>query len=119
MSDYPEHEKLRKISDQSQICGEFLEWLRGGHEGSPGLHLCQWKEAPEDVPHWIHDETGEPVSFSSRHATENPEWYPSGYYSPGLTTQELLARFFGIDQKKIDEEKEQMLAALREMNTVP
>jgi hypothetical protein len=115
MSDYPEHEKLRKISDQSQICGEFLEWLKGGYQGSPGLHLCQWKEAA-DVPHWVHDETGEEVSFSHRHATANPEWYPAGYYSPGRTTQELLAQFFGIDQKKIDAEKEQMLADIRAAN---
>ncbi len=27
MSDYPEHDKLAKIAEQSQTCGEFLEWL--------------------------------------------------------------------------------------------
>lgn len=26
-SAYPEHDKLRKISDRSQACGEFLDWL--------------------------------------------------------------------------------------------
>ena len=29
---YPEHEKLKKIQDQSQIVGEFLEWLSCEHE---------------------------------------------------------------------------------------
>ena len=24
---YPEHEKLKEIQEQYQICGEFLEWL--------------------------------------------------------------------------------------------
>jgi hypothetical protein len=33
---YPEHEKLAKISDQSQICGEFIEWLEQHH-----IHLCE------------------------------------------------------------------------------
>jgi hypothetical protein len=27
MAQYPEHEKLQEIRDQSQKCGEFLEWL--------------------------------------------------------------------------------------------
>lgn len=27
-ADYPEHEKLRAIRDQSQKAGEFLEWLQ-------------------------------------------------------------------------------------------
>jgi hypothetical protein len=27
MAQYPEHEKLKEIRDQSQKCGEFLEWL--------------------------------------------------------------------------------------------
>lgn len=28
MANYPEHEKMRKISDQSQAVGDFLEWVR-------------------------------------------------------------------------------------------
>ena len=27
----PECDKLSKIASQSQICGEFLEWVRGRH----------------------------------------------------------------------------------------
>lgn len=39
MSQYPEHDKLSQISDQSQSCGEFVEWLH-----SEGLHLMRWRE---------------------------------------------------------------------------
>ena len=35
-TEYPEHERLRAISDQSQVCGEFIEWLEGH-----GYHVCQ------------------------------------------------------------------------------
>lgn len=35
---YPEHEKLRKISDKSQVVGEFLEWL----EDTKGWRLARW-----------------------------------------------------------------------------
>lgn len=31
MSAYPEHEKLQAVKEQSQICGEFLEWLHQKH----------------------------------------------------------------------------------------
>lgn len=115
MSDYPEHDKLHAISEQSQVCGEFLEWLQGGFEGSPNLHVVRWKDE-SDAPKWVHERTGEPVPFANRRAVENPDYYPSGYYSPGLNTQELLAMFFGIDQAKIDKEKEQILAAMRAAN---
>jgi hypothetical protein len=40
MSDYPEHDKLRAIHEQSQAIGEFLDWLRSPvDEGGKGVHL--------------------------------------------------------------------------------
>lgn len=36
MSVYPEHDKLRKIADKSQVCGEFIDWLE-----SRGIVLCE------------------------------------------------------------------------------
>ena len=33
MSKYPEHEKLKKVSKASQICGEFLSWLLSDEGG--------------------------------------------------------------------------------------
>lgn len=38
MSEYPEHEKLKLVSDRSQAIGEFLEWLL------TDLTLCDWHE---------------------------------------------------------------------------
>lgn len=29
MSKHPEHDKLQKVSDQTQVIGEFLEWAEG------------------------------------------------------------------------------------------
>jgi hypothetical protein len=79
--DYPEHDKLHKIQDQSQACGEFIDWLE-----SQGLHLCE--ADPESGRYW---------------PTHRP-------------LRGLLADFFGIDQRKIDAEKEQMIAAMRALN---
>lgn len=36
MSDYPEHEKLQAVKDESQAAGAFLWWLRD----EKGLFLC-------------------------------------------------------------------------------
>jgi hypothetical protein len=37
---YPEHEKLDKVKDQSEICGEFLDWLRI----EKNLALCKYHQ---------------------------------------------------------------------------
>lgn len=34
--DYPEHFKLARVQEQSQACGEFLEWLN-----QQGIELCR------------------------------------------------------------------------------
>jgi hypothetical protein len=31
MSKYPEHEKMKKIADESQACGDFIHWAT--HKG--------------------------------------------------------------------------------------
>jgi len=38
MTDYPEHAKLKAVSDKSQIIGEFLDWLTNER----GLTLAYW-----------------------------------------------------------------------------
>jgi hypothetical protein len=97
MSDYPEHDKLTKISGMSQEIGNFLEWLKGGYDNSPEhMTVCDLKEV------------------RGGHVYE-PDTYSDGmlkYFPTYATTQELLARYFDIDQKKIDAEKLAMLDAM-------
>jgi hypothetical protein len=38
---FPEHDKLKAISGQSQTCGEFLEWLRDEHAEDWGFVRVQ------------------------------------------------------------------------------
>lgn len=37
MTTYPEHERMALIDDQSQIIGEFIDWL----EQESGYEICQ------------------------------------------------------------------------------
>lgn len=39
---YPEHEKLRKVREESQVQGELLEWL----SDELGLTLCETRPEP-------------------------------------------------------------------------
>ena len=79
MSQYPEHDKLAKISSKSQIVGEFMEWVQDRHCAS--LH------------HYVMDHNF-PVSLN-------------------ISIRDLLAEFFEIDQKVIDQEKQNMLDKVR------
>lgn len=81
---YPEHEKLKKISDKSQAIYDFIEWINHKKE----IYLSEWVTMP--------GRRSDPVLSYAR-----------------TSTHSLLAEFFGIDQSKIDTEKETMLELIR------
>lgn len=83
MSDYPEHDKLSKVKDESQTCGEFIEWL--GNEKS--IYLGNTREF---------DDVGERFTTIG---------------IPPI--QQLLAEFFDIDYDELMREKDQMLRDIR------
>lgn len=86
MSDYPESERLHKLIDGVHQIHEFLEWTR-----SEGLVLCRIQD------------TGR-IRFDA----PVEEYFPS-YES----MQDLIYRFFGIDDAKLERERRAMLEALR------
>lgn len=139
MTDYPEHEKLRRISDQSQAIGEFLDWLT--HER--GVELQEFRVWYEWVPpansRW-------PELYGPRtpvRLTGYTWWPPGGRERPDVayepessmeqrlyghfrrhegwfhvraSIRDLLADYFDIDQNRLEDEKRQMLDAQRRLN---
>lgn len=114
-AEYPEHQKLQAISDESQAIGEFIE--------NGGFVLCTHREAGdngEPLYVWCDgcDHGGrQPTSrdYYRDLAEENPayeSWYP-GYVPVGKPINELLADYFGIDLAALEREKRQMLDAVR------
>ncbi len=84
MSDeYPEHDKLSAIQSQSQAIHEFIEWLGSGEAGKNGEYL--------------------EIGYHDGNCTES-------YFEK---TTDLVARFFEIDLKKLEEEKCKMLEECR------
>lgn len=48
MSDYPEHDKLRQVSDQTQAIGEFMDWLE-----TKGIFLGRYVDG-SNFPRHVH-----------------------------------------------------------------
>lgn len=93
MNEYPEHEKLNKVKDQSQAIGEFLEWLNVEKK----YQVCQYVDAIGES-----DEDGDVVQFPVK-----------GYLPIMERAEQLLAEFFAIDLDKLEEEKVKMLGFMR------
>lgn len=88
MKIYPEHEKQRKILNDAQAIGKFIDWL---HQKG----MCIAKEDG------FHSEENSPWSFLVRYK---------------YSINQILAEHFKIDLNKIEEEKEDMLNEFRKIN---
>lgn len=84
---YPECEKLKKVSEESNKIGAFLDWLMN----EKYIHLCTYEEA-----HEIDDED-----------------LSEGYYGINRTIEDLLAEYFEIDMDKVEKERRQILEKLQ------
>lgn len=120
MSDYPEHDKQREVAEISQEIGEFLDF------GLPrmGLQLYQKITRSCEAAHkycsasaWHTTEElatiVDPDSRGPEGRVQIMEWVPTH-----RSIQSVLAEYFGIDQKKIDAEKDAMLRAMRKANAM-
>lgn len=84
---WPEHEKLMKVKDKSQMIGDFLEWL-----GEQSFEISEYEEC---------EDCGCEHLFPIRKNRE-----------------QLLAEYFGIDLKVLEDEKQQMLDEVRKQNEI-
>jgi hypothetical protein len=73
---YPECDKLHMVKYDSQVIGEFLDWLQ--HERKPTLLLCDC------------------LNKHSMYSTFQPS---------AITVEKLLAEYFGINLDRLEAEK--------------
>lgn len=98
MSKYPEHDKLQNVKNKSQWLGEFFEWLRNEKK----INLFTYEDEVYSVPNGGRLQNGH----------EDPVLVPFH-----TSTSNLLAEFLDIDLKKLEDEKDVMLAELREASS--
>mgnify|MGYP003395996318 CR=1 FL=1 len=85
MDKYPECEKQLAIRDKSQVCGEFLAWLR-----QHGYYIAEEEHRGDPSP------GGNDYLIETRKGIE-----------------QLLGGFFEIDLAKVEQEQRAMLDAIR------
>src|SRR4051794_13362836 len=116
-TEYPEHEKLKAITEERDHVQGFLDWLLD--------------ETPVTLAAWDNERPRARRTYSGEHARlmlaeaadlpldrlDDDGVDRSGYRAvPHLTgglRESLLAAYFGIDPRKLSDEKEAMLASLR------
>ena len=126
---FPEHLKLEKISAESQSIGAFLDHM----SSEKGFQLLKWVEETYEEPCpgygiFYSCAGGKRVLVSGDDDDEDQiteltckkcdgtgvvEEHFKGY-RPISSIQDTLAEYFGIDQKKIEQEKRAMIDAIRE-----
>jgi hypothetical protein len=93
---YPEHEKIKNLHGVNQTVGDFIEWL---HD-SKSVHFVTRHRHTDDL-----------CGGNSRYPTCG---YDERSDEPVFTgTEELLAEFFNIDLKKLEQEKRTMLETMK------
>ena len=94
MANYPEHEKLKAIQHQSQMCKNFIDFLR-----EKGIILCE--EATEEQ----YEESRECRMFKR-------EVGPA-YLETSKRDDQIISEFFEIDLNALSREKDQMIEEIR------
>ena len=128
MSEYPEHDKLSKVSDESQAQGDLLDWLAS--QGTQLMQFEKWDEEGMDLCGDLHfsrkavercvakrggeirEHTAEDGSVIADHYVLVKRHYEQWVHDP-RSIQAILAEYHDIDQVKLEREKRAMLAALR------
>jgi hypothetical protein len=135
VSEYPEHEKLKAIADQSQICGAFYDWLQEEkcvdmvqrYDYERDEDGCKvWRDFdgnirddytdPDHMPGWgtkahkAMEQMRDDLGMDCRLVPK-----PGGPIDMPIRQpiQSLLAEFFEIDEDKLEAEKRAMLEACR------
>jgi hypothetical protein len=107
---YPEHEKLAKVADESQAIGHFLDI------GCPQLGLVLY-ERYEAICTCKQCSTHETKGVVGVHCEADRVEKGQAIYvrwRPAIKSiQAILAEYFGIDQDRLSEEKDTMLAVMR------
>lgn len=105
----PELDRMKAVAAKSQEFGHFLDWL---NSEEIGIHLCHKHVHGPTCPGWDEErEKYNPSSDGPRCDYRNNEFYPIDE-----SFEQLLARHFKIDLKKVSKEKDAVYEWLQEQN---
>jgi hypothetical protein len=116
MNEYPEHDKLHKVAEDSQTIGLFLD-LGLGEQG-----LVLYERITRDCEcnacrrrggrtEGMHTDAERALADKNNGKVPVTEYHPTQ-----RTIQSILASYFGIDEKKLAEEKDAIYQDIRNAN---
>lgn len=100
MALYPEHEKLQKAQNESNAIGAFLEWLQSEHN----IQLASYHKHDDSC---YNDEIDLTCELSEHRLIDSRK-----------SITDWLSEYFGINQKKLENEKLKMLQQIRDSHKV-
>lgn len=114
---YPELVKLKALVDSGEqsLIQRFLDWLSDEPEAHPQRVMGEGNTLIEEIPkEWFiamrptrtHDSKGKPYPVADRREAD-----PEPVY---FTKEQIMAMFFGIDLRKVSNEKDAMVRELQE-----
>jgi hypothetical protein len=105
---FPEHAKLKALGDRKDEIQSFIDWLYDEQDSTIAAYASERHSAALRLDSESHRLF--PIGSISDHPIHTESSRGKG------TREKIMAAYFGIDLRKIDEEKDEMLAALRAMN---
>lgn len=101
-SKYPEHDKLKALAGKNTVVANFLDWL-----DEQGFVLCT-----QDLPSWFRN-MKEARQHHERQTMGEP---PKELNEVSFPKSWFIAQFFGIDETKFSQEKDQMVEEFRRIH---
>ncbi len=112
MSKYPQHDKLEPLQEQSQTCGEFIQWMRD----KKGWFLAAYAEKTEECQNCGHKNAHlreAQTGFRCASCTCADYFVGDRIYEAPVNLNKVLAEFFGIEYDELQAEKDRMLVDMR------
>ena len=104
MSKYPEADKVTACRNDSQIIGNFLEWL----QDEKGCRIHEPSISPEESA--IQGALGTLICSQCNQPRD------TNFHVIVDTVEQLLYKYFDIDEDKYEEERQQMIDEIRIVN---
>jgi len=116
MSEYPEHDKLRSLQTERDIIQRFLDWL---DEPEEHPQIARDGDRREEVRRigkvWYIAEYPTCTHNAQGVLLDEADWFEwNDLVEVRPSKAHIVGMFLGVDPKKLEDEKQQMLEKIRE-----
>ena len=122
--DTPTLDRVNELKPQLEALGEFLEWLHsegyvlGGHQYHPRCKQEDFGDMDAPCKCEVADAECWGMDEDCPYKDEHVDWlWAVPIRDRSISHENLLAKFYGIDQREMEREKQAILDHIRQLNT--